>query len=201
MNENLFKEKKSLTNEKKSLTNGLLALALIGLVALGCTCNQEGGLFGNKQKSDTNSSQPGAPTDTKETFEKADASKGEIPSNAEMQEIVKSTLLSFNDALRQKDFSDFHKTIADAWQRQTTPKTFEEGFGEFIRKGVDISNIRSQKADFTTGPQFVTQDGLERLKVAGSYPTSPRPTRFDLQYIAEGSDWKLFAIEVDTTGK
>ncbi len=190
-------------NSKNSLSNGFLAFLVIALTTLGCTCNGKN-LFdsGDDKSNSSNSStkEDGKPFETpeaKKVFEKADASKGEIPSDEELQEMVKTTLLNFNDAIQQKDFSDFHKTIAEAWQKQVTPKTFDDGFRSFMDKGVDISEIKSQKATFYT-PRLETSEGLERLKVEGSYPTSPKPTTFKLQYIAEDKEWKLFAIEVYT---
>ncbi len=192
-------------NSKNSLANGVLALFVVALIALGCTCNDKDGFqWGSKEN--TNSSgqkekkEEGNPFETpeeKKEIVKADASKGELPSDEELQETVKETLMNFNDAVQQGDFSDFHKTISKFWQRQTKPKTFEDGFRQFIERKADISEIRSKEANFTT-KRVDSSKRLKRLIVKGSYPTSPSPTQFELEYIPEGKEWKLFAINVRT---
>ncbi len=200
MKENL----KKFVNSRNSLANGFLAIMVIVLIALGCTCKDKFNNLGGDNTNSSNSTIDKEDGDLSETPEKkeivkADASKGEIPSDEELQEIVKTNLLNFNDAIQQKDFTNFHKTISEAWQKQVQPITFEDGFKSFIDKGVDISEIRSQKATFSPPPNLDKEQGLERLYVNGSYPTSPKPTTFKLQYIAEGKEWKLFAIEVYTS--
>jgi hypothetical protein len=199
---------KQILTAKSSLGNGLLALFIISLIALGCTCNQFGKKEGNSNSSTREKKEEGNPFDTpdgtaetpveKKEIVKADASKKEIPSDEELQEIVKETLMNFNDAIERGDFSDFHKTISKAWQRQTKPKTFEDGFRQFIDKKVDISQIRSQKATFSPAPKVGREKTLQGLIVKGTYPTSPTPTEFELIYTAEGKEWKLSAINVRT---
>jgi hypothetical protein len=194
-------------NAKNSLINGGMALIIIGVIALGCTCNDKDGFqFGDNKDSNSATGTPekkeeGNPFETpteKKEIVKADASKGEIPSDEELQEIVKETMMNFNDAIQRGDFSDFHKTISKVWQGQTKPKTFEDGFRSFIEKKVDISSIRDQQARFSPTPKIDTSQRLDRLMVEGTYPTSPSPTQFKLQFIPEGEDWKLFAIDVRT---
>ena len=130
--------------------------------------------------------------------EKADAKKGEIPSDEELQEIVKESLLDFNDAVKEGDFTDFHGKISKTWQKQTTPEAFNTAFSEFITRKLDISDIGSMEADFSPAASIDKSQGVKVLLVNGKYDTSPNPTRFDMKYIADGSIWKLLAIRVDT---
>lgn len=130
--------------------------------------------------------------------ERADARKGEMPSDEELQYMTKTTLLNFNEAIQKEDFADFHGTISKTWQKQTTPDTFNTAFKEFMEKGVDISEIRDLEANFTPQPSIDKSKPAKVLQVEGNYETSPTPTRFVLKYIPEGKEWKLFAIEVYT---
>jgi hypothetical protein len=194
--------------------NGLVALLIVGSFVLGCNCGKDFKL-GKSGSSDSNSStsnsgdnpfskdnpfsdKPGnTPSDKKDTnYTKADASKKEVPSDAEMQEIVKTTLLDFNDALQQKDFTDFHTKISKVWQRQTNPDKLKQGFQTFIDGRTDISAIESMDATFTTPPGIIKNLGYNMLNVKGEYPTSPIKTTFELQYVPEGKDWKLALIRV-----
>ncbi|NJM54422.1 MAG: hypothetical protein HC846_14225 [Blastocatellia bacterium] len=94
--------------------NGLIALGIVTLIVLGCNCNKLNELAQNSSNTSTNPSNTFSPTNTgtspkkDTTYTKADASKKEIPSDAEMQEIAKATLLDFNDALQSEDFTNFH---------------------------------------------------------------------------------------------
>jgi hypothetical protein len=177
---------------KNSITSGVLALLVISAIGLGCFCNK------NKLESLSNSgtSTP-TPAPTK-AFTKADASKSEVPTDEEMQEIVKRTMLDFNDAIKKEDFTDFHSQISKKFKEQTTPEKFKRGFIQFIEKKLDISAIKSEKADFTSGPKIVKNNKNTELTVEGRYDISPNPVRFKLNYIPEDKDWKLFGIEVNT---
>jgi hypothetical protein len=198
--------------------NGLVALLVVGSIVLGCTCgkdfklgkdnntysnsstdNSSNSPFGKdpfSRNSNTNSS-TNTTTEPKDTnYTKADASKKEVPSDAEMQEIVKTTLLDFNEALQQKDFTDFHGKISRVWAKQTNPDKLKQGFQTFIDGRTDISSISSMNATFTSEPSIIKNLGYNMLSVKGEYSTSPIKTTFELQYVPEGKDWKLALIRV-----
>jgi hypothetical protein len=194
---------KKLVNEilfgKNSLVNGLIALSIIGLIGLGCFCNKDKMGLGKNDSSTPSSTATATPSPsaTKE-YKKADASKNEIPSDDELQDMVKKTLLDFNKALQDEDFTDFHKTIAKRWQDQITPEKFKSSFQGFIDKNVDIGNIKSETASFDEDAKIDRSRGLKELTVKGKYDTSPLPCKFELKYVPEGKEWKLYGIEVDT---
>lgn len=135
---------------------------------------------------------------TEAPAKKADASKAEIPADDELQYMAKTTLLDFNDAIQQADFTNFHRKIAKAWQKQVTPEQFKQGFNDFIVKKVEISEIKQMDANFTSSPKIDKSRGLKELVVEGRYDTSPLPTKFKLNYVPEGKEWKLYGIEVNT---
>lgn len=188
---------------RNSMVGGAISLTVILGVGLGCFCNKD------KIDSFSNSSSPTSsptasatptPEATKE-YKPADASKNEVPVEAEMQDIVKKTMLDFNDALQQEDFTDFHGSVAKLWQKQTTPDKMKTNFQNFIDGDADFGNIRSMKAEFTKSGDITRALGVKTLEVEGSYPTSPNATEFKLKYIAEKKEWKLVGIEVYTNVK
>ncbi|MBS1796380.1 MAG: hypothetical protein JSS81_21200 [Acidobacteria bacterium] len=185
---------------KNSLAGGLVALAVVLAIGTGCFCNKDKiNELTNKSGSSPSPAASSSPSaSATPSYKKADASKNEIPSNDEMQDIVKKTMLDFNDALQSGDFTDFHKTVAKKWQDQITPEKFKEGFSVFVNNKTNISNIKNEKAEFTSGPKIDRSRGLRELVVEGKYNTSPLPAKFKLQYISEGKDWKLYGIELDT---
>lgn len=215
--------KKKLSNimlGRSNKFNGLIALMVVCSIVLGCQCNKildsakEGSdkddtPIAKKDDNQTPNTNPFSKntstdsgdtsnndTDEAPTYTKSDASKKQVPSDTEMQDIVKTTLLDFNDALQDEDFTEFYRTISKAWQKQTNPEKLKQGFQAFITGETDISNISSMKATFTTPPSVIKNMGYDMLDVKGEYPTSGIKTTFDLQYVPEGKDWKLAAIRV-----
>lgn len=184
---------------KNSMFSGMLALCVVSAIGLGCFCNKDK-FEGLSNTGSTSSPSPAAsaspsPEATK-SYTKADASKKEVPSDDEMQDIVKRTMLDFNDALQKEDFTDFHKTISKVWQKQVTPEKFKESFKGFIDGDTDLSPIKSMKASFSTPPEITKSSGTNTLEAKGDYDTSPQNTEFELKYIPEGKEWKLIGLKV-----
>ena len=196
---------KKLINEilygKNSMVSGLIALSLISAIGLGCFCNKDKyqGLTNSSSSSPSPVTSP-SPSPTK-SYTKADASKAQLPSDDELQDMVKRTLLDFNDALQKEDFKDFHAKISKVWQRQTTPEKMKSNFQSFIDGDADLSPISSMKANFTSPAEITKSTGVKTLETRGDYPTSPNASTFELKYIAEGKDWKLIGLKVETTIK
>lgn len=183
--------------------NGLFALLFIAAVALGCTCGKDFGLS-NTAANDERASNTSAPVnldrddDLDEDVDDADATSGNIPSDAQLQKLTRKTLLDFYDAISSGDFTDFHDGISKPFQKSASPEKFKEVFAQFVTAKPDFSEVRTTDATFG-GPATIGKDGGYRaLKVVGKYDISPRPLNFDLKYIPEGKDWKLIYIQVDT---
>lgn len=184
--------------------NGLFALGIVTLIVLGCNCNKLNELAkkdntpSNPSNSfPTNTTGPDTiPSPSTPTYTKADASKKQIPSDAEMQEIVKTTLLDFNSAIQSEDFTDFHAKSSRALQKTANPEKMKQTFQLFIDGQMDISSISSMTAKITSPPKLQNRAGFTVLSVAGEYPTYGYSTTFELQYVPERSDWKLFLINV-----
>jgi hypothetical protein len=195
---------KKLVNEtlfgKNSMLSGIIALVMISAIGLGCFCNKD------KFESLSNTASSPSPTATSSpspsptrSIEKTDASKGKVPSDDELQEIVRTTLLDFNSAVQKADFTDFYEKLCRPWKKQTSVEKLETTFRAFIDKKVDIGKISSEKAAFSPSPVVERELGYQTLKLQGKYPTKPNYVKFELNYIPEGKDWKLSKIQVDTT--
>lgn len=194
-----------ISNGNKTLVNGVVALFIVALIALGCTCGKDFDLANIGKESDnrtvsntSNSVVKNEDTKTKVPTKKADASKGEMPADDELQYLAKTSLLDFNDAIQKADFSGFHSRLSKTWQKQITAERFKQEFQAFIDKGVDISAINSEEASFSPAPSIDKVGNMKMLVMKGSYNISPSPTTFELKYIPDGKEWKLFGIDVRT---
>ncbi|MEZ5306871.1 MAG: hypothetical protein R2684_06975 [Pyrinomonadaceae bacterium] len=188
-----------------SLFNGLAALFIISLIVLGCTCNEKDGFKFGKKDSDTTENRSDDVAD-KDTDKKKDsdedypfdADEDEVPSDAQLQGLVRHTLNDFNDAVKDGDFTDFHSKVANVWKRSSKPSDFNKGFSEFIDKKINIDRIEGETAEFSPDPRIGKKSGKKVLFVKGKYDTNPLPVNFELEYLVDGGEWKLIFIGVDT---
>ena len=117
-----------------------------------------------------------------------------LPSETEAADLVRTSLLAFNEAVQEKDFTSLHQTIATVWKGQTTPEKLEAVFQSFIDQEINLALIESMTPKFDK-PPTLNDDGV--LVLQGNYPTRPSALRFDLGYLSEDSAWKLVKIKVD----
>lgn len=188
--------------------SGVIAFTIIGLIALGCTCNKDFNLgTNNASNSSSNSgtfantsSSPSANTAStpKTDVEDADASTGKLPSDAQLQEMARETVLDFNDAIQSEDFTSFHSKISKPFQKQASPERFKQVFAEFLNNNIDFKEVSDLQAEFSPAPALGKESGYNVLSLNGSYATTPRRTKFELKYIPEGKEWKLIFIRIST---
>ncbi|HEY0047722.1 MAG TPA: hypothetical protein VGB68_00440, partial [Pyrinomonadaceae bacterium] len=98
----------------------------------GITYKRKGGF----SVADTNSSDSKSDSSNKKektiSTTKVNAAKYEVPEDEQMQEMTRTALMDFNEAVQDGDFASFHSTISKTWQKQTTPEKFNQVFSEFI---------------------------------------------------------------------
>lgn len=192
-------------NGKDNRLNGLIALAVVLSIALGCNCGKTFNLDDTSSSSnstsdnpfDTNTSSSNSTTTSRAGETKPNASKGAMPTDGELQYLVRETMLGFNSALQTADFNAFYSSISKQWQKQTTADSMKTSFQSFIDGKASFGEISTMTAD-VKNKATRKQSGFNVLDVKGEYATSPIATTFDLSYIAEGSEWKLFKIQVYT---
>lgn len=125
----------------------------------------------------------------------SNASSGEVPSESELNLLVGQTMEDFNSAIQSGDFETFHGTISEKWQEQITAEKLAATFDPFVKQKRDLSPKAGVTPTYSPSPT-IDKNGL--LAVNGTYPNSDgKTTQFNLTYIKEGSDWKLFGIRVN----
>jgi len=125
----------------------------------------------------------------------------EIPSDAELQDLARTTMMDLNDAIQSGDFNAFHKKIVKKWQEQKTPEQLKAAFKDFVDnpEKFDFKVISEMKATFEPAPKFEPYGDDQALSLKGSYPTAPKVTKFEFKYFKEDGSWKLVNISVRTT--
>lgn len=119
--------------------------------------------------------------------------QNKVPSERPLEALVKTSLLSFNDANVTGDYSVFHAKLAKPFRDQYSVERLERTFRDFNRKHIDFDIIAALKPSYDPPPS-VDEDG--KLLVKGYFPTEPNRVYFDLKFIPSDGEWKLIAINV-----
>ena len=117
-----------------------------------------------------------------------------LPSGAELKKLTDQSLLSFNSAVQKADFSEFYKSTAALWQKQTTPEKLKEIFKSFIDRKVDIEDVIKKRVPTFEPPPAMDADGF--MVVNGAYDVDGDSLTFQLHYLNEGGAWKAVGINV-----
>ncbi|HVF47168.1 MAG TPA: hypothetical protein VNA17_06355 [Pyrinomonadaceae bacterium] len=129
--------------------------------------------------------------------------KSEVPDDDELQTLVKTTFLDFDDAIQSGDFSDFHRNVAKVWREDSSPDDLATAFETFVDNKSDYNFKRAVSpldAEFSPAPAIEKVSGLDALVIKGYYPTKPQRANFDLKYTMDDGSWKLISINIKTTG-
>ena len=118
-----------------------------------------------------------------------------VPSGPALESLVKSTLLSFNDANVTGIYTVFHARLSKPFRDQFPPEKLQRVFAEFRAKRIDVDPIAALKPVYEPAPKV---DGDGKLLVAGHFPTEPLRLVFSLEFIPSDGEWKLIGINVKT---
>lgn len=122
--------------------------------------------------------------------------QNKLPTERGLEALVKSSLLSFNDANVTGNYTVFHAKLSKPFRQQFSPEKLKATFREFAEKDIDIDIIAAMKPTYQPAPLI---DDNGKLIVKGSFPTEPARVVFELDFIPSDAEWKLVRINVKTT--
>jgi hypothetical protein len=120
--------------------------------------------------------------------------QNKVPSERSLEALVKSSLLSLNDANVTGNYSVLHAKLSKPFRDQFSAERLKETFREFADKHVDYDIIAAYKPVYGKLP-VVDDDG--KLLVEGYFPTEPKRLNFKLDFIPSDGEWKLIRVKVD----
>jgi hypothetical protein len=132
---------------------------------------------------------------SEEPKEKESKTSAGIPGEEELKSMTDSSILSFGEAIKDKDFSGFYTEIAAIWQTQTSAEKLNETFKDFVDKDIDLPSALKGMEPVFDRPASIGSNGV--LVVQGYYPTKPNRVVFQLKYLKEEDEWKLVGINVN----
>jgi len=119
--------------------------------------------------------------------------QNKVPSERALEALVKTTLLTFNDANVTGNYEVFHAKLSKPFREQFSVERLARRFQEFNKKHIDFDVIAALKPGYDAAPKV---DDEGRLLVKGHFPTEPLRVNFDLAFIPSDGEWKLISINV-----
>lgn len=188
----MFREIERLFWGNNNLTNGLIALAVIGSIALGCNCTKDFNLSNSGSSSNSSSDTPFS-----------SSSDSDMPDDRLLKALVKETTADFAAAISNDDFSTLYSKSSTDFQSTYTEEQTRDTFKEFVqRKSVVLpilSKATGMDPEFSPSPSLRTEKGLSILVANGKYDTKPVPMRFEYEYVKRGGQWKMLKLIVKLT--
>lgn len=112
-----------------------------------------------------------------------------------LQEIlIKTTLLTFNDANLTGNYTVLHARLAKAFRDKVTPDGLKAAFKVFADQKADLGLI-SAMAPFVSSEAKINA-ARGSLELRGSFATKPSRVTYELDFLPSEGEWKPALIDV-----
>ncbi|SEO24146.1 hypothetical protein [Bradyrhizobium sp. OK095] len=109
--------------------------------------------------------------------------------------LIRSTLLTLNDANRTGNYTVLRDLAAPDFQARNTAADLGLNFLDLRRRNFDLYGAALLPPQFTEAPSL---DPRGMLRLAGYIPTQPQQIKFDLVFQIAAGQWRLFGIAIAT---
>ena len=109
--------------------------------------------------------------------------------------LIRSTLLTLNDANRSGNYTVLRDLAAPDFQARNTAADLGQIFFDLRRRNFDLYGAALLAPQLTAAPAL---DADKRLRLTGFFPTRPQQINFDLIFQVTGGQWRLFGIAITT---
>jgi len=109
--------------------------------------------------------------------------------------LVRSTLLTLNDANQSGNYTVLRDLAAPDFQARNTAADLSQIFSDLRRRNVDLYGAALLAPQLTAVPAL-DQRGF--LHLAGYFPTQPQQINFDLLFQNVANHWRLYGISIST---
>jgi hypothetical protein len=116
-----------------------------------------------------------------------------LPSAQRQEILIKTTLLTFNDANLTGNYEVMHAKLAKAFRDKFSPDKLKQAFKSFIEQKVDLAPIVLKPPVATTESKI---DGGGTLQLRGYFETAPSRVHYELDYVPSEGEWKPIGLNV-----
>ncbi|MFB9265164.1 hypothetical protein ACFFWD_18730 [Bradyrhizobium erythrophlei] len=122
----------------------------------------------------------------------------ELPDDDEQDVLVRTTLMTFNDANVTGNYSVLIAKASPQFQAQVTPEKLSTTFEGFRKNNLFIEDIVNAEYASQDKPS-VDGDGV--LTLSGTFKTDELTVKYRLRYAQNDKAWKVLGINVDVNKK
>jgi hypothetical protein len=122
------------------------------------------------------------------------ASALDMPSPFVQEVLIKSILVSLNDAVAADDFTVFHAKISKPFRDQFSPDKLKTIFKDLVDKHAVFDAVVA-KPIILDEEARIDEKGVLRLN--GHFDTTPKQVKYQLGFIASDGTWKLSGVAID----
>jgi hypothetical protein len=124
----------------------------------------------------------------------ASAFAATVPSDDEQEVLIKTTLMTFNDANLTGNYSVLYDKSSNAMRQQFTAEKLSAAFAIFRTKKLNIESVVGDDIGSESTAK-IDDNGILELK--GRFKDDTRRIRYDLKFVHEENAWKMLGINVD----
>jgi hypothetical protein len=122
----------------------------------------------------------------------------QIPDDDDQDILIRTTLMTFNDANMTNNYAVFHAKASKELQSQVTVEKLQAAFEPFRSKELFFEDVVT--ADYDSFEK-ATLDNEGALVLAGVFKTDDMLVKYRLRFIQNNHVWKALGINVDATRK
>jgi hypothetical protein len=116
-----------------------------------------------------------------------------MPDNFKLNMMIRTAIIGLNQANQTGNYTVLRDLGASSFRASNDPSRLAEIFAHLRKRQIDLSPILFFTPKIVQQPQ-IDQRGL--LRLVGFFPTAPEQVSFDIYYLFEGGQWRLFGIGV-----
>lgn len=118
----------------------------------------------------------------------------DMPGPAAQEVLVKSILVTLNDAVAADNFTILHAKISKPFREQFPPDKLRAVFKELVEKRAVFDAVVAQKM-IPDEDAKIDEKGVLNLK--GRFQTAPKQVKYQLGFIESEGAWKLSGVAID----
>jgi hypothetical protein len=124
---------------------------------------------------------------------KPETSEVVLPGAESIVILIRTTLLSLNDAMRTGNYTVLRDLAAPSFRDANTAGRLYQIFSELTAKHIDLTMVALLAPQLSQMPSI---DQNKRLRITGYFAGSPVQLNFDLMFEPVNGQWRLFGLSV-----
>jgi hypothetical protein len=118
----------------------------------------------------------------------------DMPGPAAQEVLVKSILVTLNDAVASDNFTILHAKISKPFRDQFSPEKLRAVFKDLVEKHAVFDAVVAEKM-IPDEDARIDDQGV--LKLKGHFQTTPKRVKYQLGFIQSEGAWKLSGVTID----